>query len=529
MPASTATPAWQALQSHAKTLARIRLADLFAQDPGRAARFTLGIDGLAADFSKCRITNKTLDLLQALGREADLARWIERLFSGEAINTTEGRAAMHMALRAGPGASIAVNGEDVMPAVRTQLARVESLSTAIRSGTHLGFDGRAIRHVVVIGIGGSYLGPALAVEALAGVQPTGPQIHFLANVDGGRLEQVLFGLQPATTLFVVISKSFTTAETRINAEDARAWFLAGGGRPEDIAQHFLAISNNEAAAAAFGIAPERMLSIWDWVGGRYSLWSAVGLPVAIAHGYPTFEALLDGAADMDAHFRSAPLTANLPVLLALLGLWHNVALGAETAAVVPYDSGLEKLPAYLQQLVMESNGKGVDRNGRPVTMPTAPVIWGGIGTEVQHAFMQALHQGPRLLPVEFIGVLEDRHGRPKQHLTLLANLIGQAEALMLGHPDADPAKASPGNRPSIAILLDRLDARSLGLLLALYEHRTFVEGVIWNINSFDQWGVELGKRLAQRIFGEIAGETPGTHDASTAALIARVRAVNPAD
>lgn len=527
MPPPNATPAWQALQAHAKTMARIRLPDLFEQDPGRAARFTAGLDGLAVDFSKCRVTNKTLDLLQALAREAELGRWIDRLFAGEPINATEGRAAQHMALRAGPGATVTVNGEDVMPAVRAELARVQILSDAIRSGAHLGFDGRPIRHVVAIGIGGSYLGPALAVDALAGAQPTGPRIHFLANVDGGRLEQFLTGLQPATTLFIVISKSFTTAETRINAEDARAWFLAGGGRPEDIAQHFVAVSNNAAAASAFGIPPERMLGIWDWVGGRYSLWSAVGLPVAIAHGFPVFQALLDGAADMDAHFRSAPANANLPTLLALLGIWHNVCFGAETLAVVPYDSGLEKLPAYLQQLVMESNGKGVDRDGRPVAMPTAPVIWGGIGTEVQHAFMQALHQGPRLLPVEFIGVLEDRHGRPKQHLTLLANLIGQAEALMLGHADPDPARVCPGNRPSTTILLDRLDARSLGLLLALYEHRTFVEGVIWNINSFDQWGVEIGKRLAQRIFAEIAGETPAPHDASTAALIARVRAANP--
>jgi glucose-6-phosphate isomerase len=527
MPPSAVSPAWQALQTHAKTMARIRLADLFEQDPGRADRLTLSVSGLSADLSKNRIANKTVDLLLALAREAELARWIDRLFAGEAINQSEGRAAMHMALRAGPEAMMTVEGADVMPAVRAELDRVAELSEAIRIGTHAGFDGQAITDVVTIGIGGSYLGPALAVEALATPTPTGPRLHFLANVDGGDLERLLDDLAPATTLFVVVSKSFGTAETKINAEDARAWFLAGGGRPEDIDQHFVAVSANPEAVAAFGLDSGRMLRIWDWVGGRYSLWSAVGLPVAIAHGFAKFRALLDGAAEMDEHFRNVPPAQNLPTLLALLGVWHSGCFGAETHAVVPYDSGLAKLPDYLQQLAMESNGKGVTRDGRPVAQPTAPVLWGGVGTEVQHAFMQALHQGPRLLPVDLVGVLTDRHGRPKQHLTLLANLVGQAEALMTGHADTDPARACPGSRPSTTILLDRLDARTLGALLALYEHKTFVEGVLWNINSFDQWGVELGKRLAQKVFAELAGEVPQPHDASTAKLIERIRRANP--
>jgi len=527
MASSALSPAWQALAAHAKTLARIRIADLFAQDPGRAERFSAQAAGLTLDISKNRITNKTLDLLLGLAREADLARWIDRLFAGEAINQSEGRAAMHMALRAGPEAVMTVDNADVMPAVRGELDRLAAFSEAVRIGTHAGYDGQPITDVVAIGIGGSYLGPALAVEALAGPSPSGPRIHFLANVDGGELERVLAGLSPATTLFLVVSKSFGTAETKINAEDARAWFLAGGGRPEDIAGQFIAVSANADAVAAFGLDPARMLRIWDWVGGRYSLWSAVGAPVALAHGFPAFRALLDGAAAMDEHFRSAPPNASLPTLLALLGAWHSGCFGAETHAVVPYDSGLAKLPDWLQQLAMESNGKGVTRDGQPVAMPTAPVIWGGVGTEVQHAFMQALHQGPRLLPVDFIGVLADRHGRPKHHLTLLANLVGQAEALMVGHADTDPARASPGNRPSTTILLDRLDARTLGALLALYEHKTFVEGVLWGINSFDQWGVELGKRLAQRVFAELAGDVAQPHDSSTAKLIERIRAANP--
>jgi glucose-6-phosphate isomerase len=527
MPPSAATPAWQALQAHAKTMARIRLVDLFEQDPGRADRLTFAAAGIGVDLSKNRLTNKTLDLLLALAREADLARWIDRLFAGEAINQSEGRAAMHMALRAGPAAVMTVDGADVMPAVRAELDRVAAFSEAIRVGSHAGFDGQAIADIVVIGIGGSYLGPALAVEALAGPVPTGPRIHFLANVDGGELERVLAGLAAETTLFVVVSKSFGTAETKINAEDARAWFLAQGGRPEDLGLHFVAVSANPAAVAAFGLDPERMLRVWDWVGGRYSLWSAVGLPVALAHGFDQFRALLDGAAAMDAHFREAAPGTNLPILLALLGVWHGGCFGAETHAVVPYDSSLAMLPAYLQQLAMESNGKGITRDGAAVAMATAPVLWGGVGTEVQHAFMQALHQGPRFLPVDFIGVLADRHGRPKHHLTLLTNLVGQAEALMAGHADPDPARACPGNRPSTTILLDRLDARGLGALLALYEHKTFVEGVLWNVNSFDQWGVELGKRLAQRIFAELAGEVAQPHDASTAKLIQKIRDANP--
>jgi glucose-6-phosphate isomerase len=518
------SPAWQALQAHAKTLTRIRLTDLFDQDGSRAERFSLEQEGLFLDFSKNRLTNKTLDLLKALAEEAQLARWTERFFAGEPVNGSEGRAALHMALRADPSEAMRVGETDVMPEIAAQLARMEEFSEALRSGRWTGFDGRPITDLVSIGIGGSYLGPALAVEALAGPKPTGPRVHFLANPDGGAVERLLTGLDPATTLFLVVSKSFSTAETRLNAEAGREWFLGHGGSHENLPKHFRAISTNRPAIAEFGFDPEAAFAMWDWVGGRYSLWSTVGLPIAIAHGFPVFRELLAGARAMDQHFRTAPLERNMPALLALIGLWYMGCHGAESHAVVAYDSALALLPGYLQQLVMESNGKGVTRDGKAVAMPTAPVVWGGIGTEVQHAFLQAFHQGPRLLPVDFIGVIEDRHGRPAHHEMLLSNLIGQAEALMGGSPQADPHRACPGNRPSNVILMRRLDARTLGQLLALYEHKTFVEGVVWNINSFDQWGVELGKKLASRVETELRyADALDHHDASTAALIRRVR------
>jgi len=524
MAPSALSPAWQALQAHAKTLTRIRLTDLFDQDGSRAERFSLEQEGLFLDFSKNRLTNKTLDLLKALAEEAQLGRWTERLFAGEAINGSEGRAAMHMALRADPAQPMRIGDTNVMPEIAAQLARMEEFSEALRAGRWAGFDGRPISDLVSIGIGGSYLGPALAVEALAGPKPTGPRVHFLANPDGGAIERLLTGLEPATTLFLVVSKSFSTAETRLNAEAAREWFLARGGKREDLPKHFRAVSTNRSAIAEFGLDPEAAFAMWDWVGGRYSLWSTVGLPIAIAHGFPAFRELLAGARAMDQHFRSAPLERNMPALLALIGLWYMGCHGAESHAVIAYDSALALLPGYLQQLVMESNGKGVTRDGKPVAMATGPVVWGGVGTEVQHAFIQAFHQGPRLLPVDFIGVAEDRHGRPAQHEMLLSNLIGQAEALMAGSPQADPQRACPGNHPSNVILMRKLDARTLGQLLALYEHKTFVEGVVWNINSFDQWGVELGKKLASRIEAEMRyADALDHHDASTAALIRRVR------
>lgn len=529
IPSVSPSPAWQALLGHAKTLARIRLADLFQQDTTRAERFSLEAGDLFLDFSKNRLTNKTLGLLKALAEEASLPRWIERLYAGEKINTSEDRAALHMALRADPARPMMVDGVDVMPEVARELARMERFAEDLRAGRWTGFDGRPISDLVAIGIGGSYLGPALAVEALApstgaSPRPAGPRVHFLANPDGGAVERLFARLDPSTTLFLVISKSFSTAETRLNAEAARDWFLARGGGAEVLPRHFLAVSTNRAAVAAFGLDPDAAFAMWDWVGGRYSLWSAVGLPVAVAHGFASFRELLAGARLMDEHFRTAPIERNMPALMALIGLWYMGCYGAETHAVIPYDSALALLPGYLQQLVMESNGKGVTRDGRPVPMPTAPVVWGGVGTEVQHAFLQAFHQGPRLLPVDFIGVAEDRHGRPAHHRMLLANLVGQAEALMAGAPHQDPQRACPGNRPSNVILLKRLSPHALGQLLALYEHKTFVEGVIRNVNSFDQWGVEIGKKLAGRIETEIAGAASPTdgHDASTAGLIARV-------
>ncbi|QEX21337.1 glucose-6-phosphate isomerase [Hypericibacter adhaerens] len=524
MAPSSLSPAWQALQAHAKTLTRIRLTDLFEQDHARADRFALELEGLFLDYSKNRLTNKTIDLLRALAEEAQLAHWIERLFAGEPVNGSEGRPAFHMALRADPAQPMRIGEVDVMPEVAAQLARMEEFSEALRGGRWTGYDGRPIADLVSIGIGGSYLGPALAVEALAGPKPTGPRVHFLANPDGGAVSRLLAGLDPATTLFLVVSKSFTTAETKLNADAARDWFLAQGGKREDLPKHFRAVSTNRSAVAEFGLDADAAFAMWDWVGGRYSLWSTVGLPIAVAHGFAAFRELLAGARAMDRHFRSAPIERNMPALLALIGLWYNGCHGAESHAIIPYDSALGLLPAYLQQLVMESNGKGVTRDGKAVTMPTSPVVWGGVGTEVQHAFLQAFHQGPRLLPVDFIGVAEDRHGRQAHHEMLLANLIGQAEALMGGSSQTDTQRTCPGNRPSNVILMQRLDARTLGQLLALYEHKTFVEGVVWHINSFDQWGVELGKKLASRVEAEIHyGDALDHHDPSTAALIRRVR------
>jgi glucose-6-phosphate isomerase len=531
---------WKALEVQRKSLARVPLAELFAQEPGRFPRLSIEAAGLLLDYSKNRITGRTLSLLFDLAREAELPSWIERLFAGAPVNGTEGRPALHMALRAPAAEAMTVGGQDIMPAVEAERVKVARFAADVREGRRRGYDGRKFETVVAIGIGGSQLGPAVAAEALSkpGARPA---LRFAANVDGAEIEAALAGLEPATTLFLVISKSFTTAETMANAGAAKAWFTGRGGPASAIPEHFLAVAANPAAVAKFGLDPDKGFAFWDWVGGRFSLWSAVGLPIALAAGPEAFGELLAGAAAMDVHFREAPLQGNMPVLLALVGVWNRNFLGADSLAILPYDQRLAQLPAFLQQLEMESNGKRVNRDGEALDHGTVPVIWGGVGTNAQHAFFQALHQGPDAVPVDFL-IARRGIGDPAQHRMLLANCFAQSEALMRGRDLATaraelesrglgagdvkrlaPHLVCPGDRPSNTILLERLDARSLGALLALYEHKVFVQGVIWGINSFDQWGVQLGKQLAATILGELSGGQAQVHDASTAGLIARCR------
>jgi glucose-6-phosphate isomerase len=544
----TKSPAWQALQAHHKTLARIHMRDLFAQEANRFERMSLRLDDLLLDYSKNRATTRTLSLLLDLAQAAELPGWIERMFRGERINATERRAALHVALRNRGNRPIEFDGRDVMPAVNDVLRRLQEFVTAVRGGQWTGYDGRRITDVVSIGIGGSYLGPEMATLALAAYADGGPRLHFVANVDGADLATALAGLSPATTLFVVISKTFTTIETLTNARTARDWFRAQAGAEGDLARHFVAVSNNVAACAEFGIDPARAFEIWDWVGGRYSLWSAVGLPVMLAVGFEHFAALLDGAHAMDEHFRTAPLDRNMPVLLGLLGLWYIDFSGAETHAVLPYDHGLRRLPAYLQQLEMESNGKRVTRDGEAVEYATGPVIWGEPGTNSQHSFLQELHQGTRLIPADFLLPAVSAYPSGPHHELLIANCLAQSEALMKGRTEAEVRaeleaaglrgaeverlvrpKMQPGNQPTNTLLFRHLDPRTLGMLVALYEHKTFTQGVIWRINSFDQWGVELGKQLATTLANDLrAPESATAHDSSTTGLLVALRKLREA-
>ncbi|MEA2781138.1 MAG: glucose-6-phosphate isomerase [Rhodospirillaceae bacterium] len=521
----TESSAWKALESQRKSLARVPLGELFVQEPERFPRLAVEAAGLLLDYSKNLVTRRTLSLLLELARDAEVEDRTARMFAGERINTSEDRPALHVALRAPADQSISIDGRDMMPEIEAGRRRIADFAAAVREGRYAGFGGRRITDVVAIGIGGSYLGPALAVEALAAAGE-GPRIHFVANVDGGEIAATLAGLEPATTLFIIISKTFTTAETTANAEAARRWFAEQGGPDSGIAQQFIAVSTNREAVARFGLDPERSFGFWDWVGGRFSLWSAVGLPIALGAGPERFAEQLAGAAAMDAHFREAPLARNMPVLLALIGIWNRNFIGCDSLPIVPYGRRLTLLPSFLQQLEMESNGKRVTRDGDPVDYGTAPVIWGGVGTNVQHAFFQALHQGPSNVPVDF-PVARQGAGDAGQHRMLLANCLAQSEALMRGRDRAtaetelsgrgvatDQAKrlaphlVCPGNRPSNTILFERLDAVSLGALLALYEHKVFVQGTVWRVNSFDQWGVELGKRLAGTILGELEQGPP---------------------
>jgi glucose-6-phosphate isomerase len=528
-------PAWRALARHAREVERLHLRELFAGDAERGERFACEAAGLHLDYSKNLATGETLALLLQLVEEAGLRGRIDAMFRGERINATEDRPALHVALRAPRAARIVVDGEDVVPRVHAVLDRMAGLSERVRRGEWRGATGARIRNVVNLGIGGSDLGPAMACEALRAYGDRELRVRFVSNVDPTHFVEATRDLDPAETLFVVVSKTFTTQETLANARAAREWCVGPLGDGA-VAHHFAAVSTNTAEVARFGIDPASRFELWDWVGGRYSLGSAAGLTLMIAIGPEGFREMLGGMHAMDEHFRAAPFAQNLPALLGLLGVWYVDFLGAETHAVVPYDQYLARFPAHLQQLDMESNGKRVTLAGRPVDHATAPVVWGEPGTNGQHAFFQLLHQGTHLVPCDLIGFCRSLNPLGAQHDLLLANLLAQAEALAFGRteeelrkagvPDAlVPHRTFPGNRPSNVILAEALTPATLGALVALYEHKVFVQGAIWNVNSFDQWGVELGKELAQRVFPELTSDAEPDlrHDGSTNALIRRVR------
>jgi len=537
-------PAWQALAEKADPRALPSMRELFASDPDRFQSFSVHLDDLLLDYSKNRIDRATRALLIDLAREAGIETARDAMFSGDQVNLTEHRSALHVALRNRSDRPIRVGGTDVMPEIRAVLARMQCFSEQVRGGTWRGATGKRIRSVVNIGIGGSDLGPAMVADALKPYQSPDLAVHFLSNVDGTQAAEILKLCDPATTLFIVASKTFTTQETLANAHTARDWLVAALGEAA-VKHHFVALSTNAKAVAAFGIDTDNMFAFWDWVGGRYSLWSAIGLSIAVAIGFDHFEEMLAGAHAMDEHFRTAPLEANMPVLLALVGVWNANFLGAEAIAILPYDQYLHRLPAYLQQLDMESNGKSTSRDGQPVTWTTGPILFGEPGTNGQHAFYQLIHQGTRLVPCDFLASAETHNPLGNHHLLLLSNVLAQAEALMRGKTEDEaraeltaaglsgdeleaqlPHRLFAGNRPSNTLLYRRLDPRTLGMLLALYEHKVFVQGVIWDINSFDQWGVELGKALAKAILPELSGEAAANpHDSSTAGLIATIRSL----
>ncbi len=533
------SPQWQALANHYQQLSSQQIATLMAVDPDRFSHFSLRFEGILLDYSKNLITTETIPLLQALAESADLVGWRNRLLSGERINHTEGRAVLHTALRSSAEEKIEVDGESVVPAVHRVLQQMERFVDQIHTQEWRGHTDQAITDIVNIGIGGSDLGPRMVVHALQHWHHPALRSHFVSNLDGRELQSVLQQVTPETTLFIIASKTFTTLETMTNANSARSWFLQNGGSEPAIARHFVALSTDIEATTAFGIAPDNVFPFWDWVGGRYSLWSAIGLSIALALGMETFRALQGGARAMDQHFATAPLPQNMPVILALIGIWNINFLGHQSQAVIPYDSALALFPAYLQQLDMESNGKQVDRSGNEIDHQTSPLLWGEPGSNGQHSFFQFLHQSRVTVPLDFIGTIRPGHTLPHHHDRLTANMLAQAEALMRGRTTAEareellatrspeeaerlaPYKHFPGNTPSNLLLLDQLDPHTLGSLLALYEHKVFVQGVIWDLNSFDQMGVELGKALAKKIQHELEQETVDhtTHDPSTSGLL----------
>ena len=544
MPSFTRLPAHQALSDHQVRIASLTLREMFAADPERFGRFSLWLGDILFDYSKNRITAETMDLLCALARQAGVEKRRDAMFSGARINVTEDRAVLHVALRNRANRPILVDGADVMPAVNAVLAQMRDFSGKVRSGAWTGYTGKPIADVVNIGIGGSDLGPQMVCLALANFA-SGPRSHFVSNVDGTHLAETVKHLNPETTLFIVASKTFTTQETMANAHSAKAWLLAQAGDQRAVARHFVALSTNAQAVAAFGIDTANMFAFWDWVGGRYSLWSAIGLSIALSVGFERFEELLEGAFLADEHFRAEPVERNIPMIMGLLGVWYNNFHGAQTHAILPYDQYLSRFAAYFQQGDMESNGKSVTLDGQWAQWQTGPVIWGEPGTNGQHAFYQLIHQGTKLIPCDFLAPARSLNPLGDHHRMLLANFFAQTEALMRGKTEQEArlelekqglsgdrltllarAKTFTGNRPTNSILFKELTPRTLGTLIALYEHKIFTQGAIWNINSFDQWGVELGKKLAGDILKELADDAPTTaHDSSTNGLINAYKAM----
>ncbi|HVP22136.1 MAG TPA: glucose-6-phosphate isomerase [Anaerolineaceae bacterium] len=538
-------PAWQALTQHQREVGNLHMRDLFEKDPQRFARFSLRFGDILFDFSKNRITEKTLPLLFDLARQAALGGMIEAMFSGRKINNTEGRAVLHVALRNRSNDPIYVDGQDVMPEVNRVLAKMRHFSESVRSGEWKGYTGKAITDIVNIGIGGSYQGPKMVCEALKPFARPGLRAHFVSNVDSTDLVETLKIVNPESTLFLVASKTFTTQETMTNAHSARQWFLAAAKSEAAIAKHFVAMSTNTEAVSKFGIDTRNMFEFWDWVGGRYSVWSAIGLSIALYLGMDRFEELLSGAHKVDQHFRTAPFEQNIPVVMGLLGVWYNNFFGAQSHAILPYDQYLVYFPDYFQQGDMESNGKSVTRQGEWVNYSTGPVIWGQPGTNGQHSFYQLIHQGTKLIPCDFLAAAHSHNPLGEHQPILLSNYLAQTEALMKGKTPEEAraelvkegvsgaqletlvqAKTFPGNRPTNSFLYPKLTPEILGSLIALYEHKIFTQGVIWNVNSFDQWGVELGKQLAKKILPELSGEGQVTsHDSSTNGLINAIKSL----
>lgn len=533
----TQTPAFKKLKSHHKTLSKKHLKDLFAEDKNRFKKYSLKFNDILVDYSKNHINGRTMAYLLELARECKLSEAIEQMFTGAKINQTENRAVLHVALRNRSNAPILVDGNDVMPEVNEVLQKMKGFSEKIISGSWKGYTNKTITDIVNIGIGGSDLGPVMVTEALKPYAKKGLRVHFVSNVDGTHIAETLKKVSPETTLFMIASKTFTTQETMANAHSARNWFLETAVNEEYVKKHFVAISTNQKEVEKFGIDPANMFGFWDWVGGRYSLWSAIGLSIACYIGFENFEALLSGAHETDNHFRATPFEKNIPVILALLGVWYNNFYGAESHAILPYDQYLHRFAAYFQQGDMESNGKYVDRNGEQVDYQTGPIIWGEPGTNGQHAFYQLIHQGTKLIPADFIAPAISHNPLGDHHKLLLSNFFAQTEALMNGksleevkqelagksQEEIDkiaPYKVFLGNRPTNSILLKKITPKTLGNLIAIYEHKIFVQGVIWNIFSFDQWGVELGKQLANKIYPELQEDTQvASHDSSTNGLI----------
>lgn len=535
----THTAAWKLLADHHQKMESVHMKDLFSADSGRFKNMSVRFEDLLLDYSKNIITDETLDLLRQLAHETGLNDAISGMFSGESINVTEGRAVLHTALRNRSDKPVMVDGKDVMPDVNAVLEKMEAFTTRLHSGEWTGYTGKKIDTIVNIGIGGSDLGPVMVTEALKPYWVPGIDVHFVSNVDGTHIAETLKLVDPETTLFMIASKTFTTQETMTNAHSARSWFLEAATEESHIARHFVALSTNRDSVEAFGIDPENMFGFWDWVGGRYSLWSAIGLSIAATIGFDNFRQLLEGGHAMDQHFQTAPMEENLPVILALIGLWYNNFYGAETEAILPYDQYMHRFSAYFQQGNMESNGKYVGRDGEAVSYQTGPIIWGEPGTNGQHAFYQLIHQGTKLIPCDFLAPAVSQNPIGDHHPKLLANFFAQTEALLMGKTREEveaelvasgksaeeiaelaPFKVFEGNRPTNSLLFKQLTPRMLGILIAMYEHKIFVQGVIWNIYSFDQWGVELGKQLAKSILPELSGDEQVTsHDSSTNGLI----------